>query len=244
MIVMPLETPDIPVKVANKKAQYIIGAIIVIAALVPAVYFYSQYQQAQARLANPNLFAADEVKNYVSQVSKLMMLPTGETPTLATVNDKEKLKNQSFFANAENGDKVLIYSNAKKAILFRPSTDKIIDVAPINVSPVASAGASQNATPTPATVTFVIRNGTKVSGLSKTYEIELKSKVPNADVVNLDNAKNSDFTKSFLVDVTGTNAAEASQLAAQLGLTVSPMPTGESTPSSDFLIILGSDKTK
>ncbi len=241
---MALETSEVPKKSINKNIQYVIGAVIVIAALVPSVYFYTQYQQAQARLTNPNLFAAEEAKKYIDQVGKLMILPKGETPTLATVNDKDKLKSQPFFANAENGDKVLIYTNAKKAILFRPSLNKIIDVAPINVAPTASGSATQNGTPATATVKFVIRNGTKIVGLTKTYETELKSKVANAEVVDRDNAKNTDFAKSLLVDVKGTNSTGASQLATQLGLTLSPLPAGESTPSGDFLIILGADKAK
>jgi hypothetical protein len=243
---MALETPESPAKkTLPKNAQYIIGAVIVIAALVPSVYFYTQYQQAQSRLANPNLFAAEEAKKYIDQVAKLMILPTGETPTLATVNDKDKLKGQPFFANAENGDKVLIYSTAKKAILFRPSLNKIIDVAPINVAPTeASGSATQNVTPAPVTIKFVIRNGTKTVGLTKTYETELMKVVTNAEVVDRDNAKTTDFTKSLLVDVKGTKSTEATQLATQLGLSESPIPAGESTPAADFLIILGSDKSK
>ena len=62
-----------------------------------------------------------------------MVLPKDETPTLATVSDPEKLKDQRFFVNAVKGDKVLVYSLAKKAILYSPSLDKIIEVAPVNV---------------------------------------------------------------------------------------------------------------
>jgi hypothetical protein len=238
---MALEVPETP-KTSNKKMQYVIGVVIVLAALVPSVYFYTQNQQAQARLTNPNLFAAEEVKKYVSQISKLMILPKGETPTLATVNDKEKLKNQPFFANAENGDKVLIYTNAKKAILFRPSLDKIIDVAPININSSASGSASQ--TDTPVTVKFVLRNGTDIVGLTKTYETALMKKILNAQIVDRDNAKNKTYEKTLLIDVTGKKTQQTGQLAGQLGLTVSTMPTRESTPAADFLIILGADSAK
>ena len=76
------------------------------------------------------------------------MLPTGETPTIATVTDASKLKDQAFFTNAVTGDKVLIYTNAKKAFLYRPSTNKIINIAPVNLG--SGTGAAPAAT-TPTT---------------------------------------------------------------------------------------------
>jgi hypothetical protein len=65
------------------------------------------------------------------KVGAHIVLPKDEVPTLATVSDPEQLKKYPFFTNAEKGDKVLIYSLAKKAILYRPSGDKIVEIAPI-----------------------------------------------------------------------------------------------------------------
>jgi hypothetical protein len=86
-------------------------------------------------LGGPNSKAAaqDELKDVVSKVGKLMVLPEGETPTLATVADPEKLRDQKFFTNAKTGDKVLIYANSQKAILYNPSSNKIVEVAPVNL---------------------------------------------------------------------------------------------------------------
>ena len=50
----------------------------------------------------------------IATVGKLISLPTDEKPTIATVTDIEKVKDQPFFKSAKNGDKVLIYTKAQK----------------------------------------------------------------------------------------------------------------------------------
>lgn len=62
-----------------------------------------------------------------------IVLPEGETPTVGTVTDPEKLKDQAFFEKAKIGYRVIIYTNAKKAILYDPDSDKIVEVAPLNI---------------------------------------------------------------------------------------------------------------
>lgn len=94
---------------------------------------YKNSQDEVKRLSNPAQAAKQENKELVITVSKLVELPSKEEPTIATVKDVSKLQNQSFFKNAKNGDKVLIFTQAKKAILYRPSTNKVIEVAPINL---------------------------------------------------------------------------------------------------------------
>lgn len=74
----------------------------------------------------------NEIADLQTEIGKFLELPTGETPTLATVSDIDKVKGQAFFKNAQNGDKVLLYASSGKAILYRPSTKKIIEVAQIN----------------------------------------------------------------------------------------------------------------
>ena len=82
------------------------------------------------------------------KVRQLMELPISETPSVITVSNKEKLAGQLFFLNAENGDKVLIFPKSGKSILYRPSSNKIIEVAVVNSDkwsplPVASGYPSQ-----------------------------------------------------------------------------------------------------
>ncbi|KND48809.1 MAG: hypothetical protein AB200_00005 [Parcubacteria bacterium C7867-005] len=68
----------------------------------------------------------------VSEVQKLTDLPKGEDPTIATVNDPTTLSNQKFFKDAKKGDRVLIYTEAKKAFLYRPSENRVVAEAIIN----------------------------------------------------------------------------------------------------------------
>jgi hypothetical protein len=106
-------------------------ATIAIVAIAAGVYFYMQYQNSQHQLKSVSV--GQETAQLVEKVGKLMELPAGESPTVATVADVSKLKGQPFFANAKNGFKVLIYAQAKKAILYDPFANKIIEVAPVNL---------------------------------------------------------------------------------------------------------------
>lgn len=81
-----------------------------------------------------------EQQSVIKKVNAHLVLPTDEVPTLATVSDPDRLKEYPFFAKARKGDKVLMYGLSKKAILYRPSEDKIVEMAPIGVTPVPSEG--------------------------------------------------------------------------------------------------------
>ena len=70
----------------------------------------------------------------VEEMGKLIDLPTGEQPTIVTITDTTKLAGQELFQKTQNGDVILIYAAAKKAYLYRPSTNKILDVQPIKVT--------------------------------------------------------------------------------------------------------------
>lgn len=111
---------------------------------------YSSLRKENQRLSNPQAAAQDETNRLKDEVAQLIELPN-ETPTIATVVDVEKLKSQAFFANAQNGDRVLFFAQAKKAILYRPGTKKIVEVSPINLGDSGVAGTSTTNTTTPTT---------------------------------------------------------------------------------------------
>jgi|SRR5581483_9799999 len=218
-------------KPTKKSPLKLILIAVIVVAIALAAYFFLQYQKAQQQLKNPTAAAKEEVHSLVAKVGQLMELPKGEDPTVATVSDKTKLASQPFFANAENGDKVLIYTQAKKAILYRPSENKIINVAPIDL------GAAQPTTAQPVRV--ALYNGTSIVGYTTTIEKQLTSALPNVTVVKKDNASGT-YSKTEVVDLTGKLPDVAKKIADSLsGSVVSSVPVGETKPDADILVLLG-----
>ncbi|HSE61689.1 MAG TPA: hypothetical protein VLA88_05340 [Candidatus Saccharimonadales bacterium] len=69
-------------------------------------------------------------ENIIKQVSLMAELPQTEVPTMVPIDDREKVKTIEFFKNAQNGDYVLVYQQNKFAVLYRPTTFKIINMGP------------------------------------------------------------------------------------------------------------------
>src|SRR5258706_6006356 len=124
-----------------KLNQILIPVLLVLVLVAGGVAYYydRQYQRSQLLLKNPTTVGQKKAQQLVDAVGKLMILPTDETPTVATVTDASKLKDQPFFRNAKNGFKVLIYPKARKAILYDPVEKKIVDVAPVNINQPSTA---------------------------------------------------------------------------------------------------------
>jgi hypothetical protein len=113
-----------------KRTSAVLLVLVCLGAVASSVYFY---RELSAMRNDPQQQAAADMEQLVELVGELIVLPEGEQPTVATVSDVEKLRDQAFFANAKDGDRVLLYANAKKAILYDPTAHKIVEVAPINI---------------------------------------------------------------------------------------------------------------
>jgi hypothetical protein len=114
-------------KLFTPRNGVILLVVLLLASMGTGIYFYKK------ATTDPKVAAQKDLQDTVRAVGKLIVLPTNETPTMATVSDPEKLKDQIFFQHASKGDKVLIYTVAGKAILYNPSTNKIVEVSPINL---------------------------------------------------------------------------------------------------------------
>lgn len=140
---------DRVVKRNRKKPIIAAIAAIAILALGSSVLFYvSSANNAKSALG---VTTPSDIKKIVSNVAELVNLPISESPSqIANITDTAKLGGNPFFANAAKGDVVLIYPKNQEAILYRPSTNRVVAIGPLDNKPTQSvAGASTEAAPTP-----------------------------------------------------------------------------------------------
>ena len=148
----------------GKKVLTLLMMLVMVGLLAAGGYYFMRYRkehkqytelksqnaelnrQLTAFKADPKQAAQAEADKAIAEVGKLYALPKDEKPQVLTVNDKEASKKQfgSFFDKAENNDISLIYTKAKLAILYRPSSKQII-----NVSSVTIQDSPSNPSPTP-----------------------------------------------------------------------------------------------
>ena len=119
---------------------------LLLVAVGGGVFYYIKYHQAV------NASPQAEARDLTAYIGERVQLPH-ESPTVATVVDKSKLTNKSLASKAANGDKMLIFTNAKRLVLYRPSTKKVIDILSIT-SP--NTTQTQAATPTPSAGTKTV----------------------------------------------------------------------------------------
>ncbi len=150
-------------------------------------------------------------------------MPKDETPVITTIKDVEKLKADPFFADATNGDRLVIFQVAKQAILYRESERKIIKAGPVLLpdsakKKISIIGGTEEAAAIQATLT--------------------KSFAADGEVIGTV-APTVGHESLTVVDVSGTNAQLAQKLATALNGTVAAtMPAGETAPASAEIVII------
>ncbi len=88
----------------------------------------------------------------VAKVGAIMLLPKGETPLILVIDDVKALaKENTFYKNASNGDRVLVYQKAAVAIIYSPEKNLIINVGPVFTPTQQTTTASKTTVPLVAT---------------------------------------------------------------------------------------------
>ncbi|MDP3779302.1 MAG: LytR C-terminal domain-containing protein [bacterium] len=231
-----------------------IAAILIITLLAATGYWiYGKYFHL-----SDGERAKRELAAVVVSVSNLMILPEGDQPMLATVVDAEVLKKeQPFFTRAINGDQLLLFPRNLQAVLYRPKSNIIVSVGPIQYqNPPAGEsqlrGATSNnsqaqaapvvVTPAPEILSVEVRNGTGKTG-SASSVADLIRADGGYSVVKVTDAVKKDYAKTIIFSRVkdGSQKQAIDKLVIVLSADiVSDIPEGEKNTEADALVILGS----
>ena len=186
--------------------------------------------------------AADQVSDLVKAVSKHIAVKSGENPMVALVQDPDSLREQNpvFYKEAQVGDRVLVWSD--KAVLYSPSRDIVLAMAPLNAAPTQNSATSTSAVKTPSKdeVTLELRNGSGVPGLARKAADKLKADGWN--VVTVTDAKIKEVKSSeVLVSKSESLGTLPADLAKIVSGSVVTALDGEPVSTADILVIIGSE---
>lgn len=194
--------------------------------------------------------ARKDFNDTTKAIGKIYQFPN-EVPVLATVTDKEKLAGQPFFDLAENGDKVLVFNTARKVILYRPRTKKIVNFSNLNPSDLAVQAqlpdqqASTAPSPAPPEnsnlAKIVLFNGTTDARVTQQFRQRIEALQLDGEIIGTRSAAVTDYKKTLIVALTPVGEVVSSAIAQSLGVTVGSLPVGETAPAGDVLIVIGED---
>ncbi len=221
----------------KQKIGFSLVGVYLLGSTGAAVYYYDLARVYESKVPQSEKEIEKEIAMILPEIKKIMDVPN-EKPTIATVKDKASLKGQQqFFAKAENGDKLLVFPTARKAVLYRPSQKRIIESGPIVVDPQQQT--QQSGLNQVQPVKVVIYNGTNVKDAAKDVETKLKQAAGALINLTQDEAKLKTYKTSIVVDLTGKNAQSVADVAKLIGGQVGELPAGETKPEADILIIVG-----
>lgn len=126
----------------NKKILTLL-IIVIIALLGYALFqkFSPTKKTAEGQLSDK------EIKSLVTKVSKLINVPE-ETPVIATIIKADQLiAEQKFYAGSKDGDYLMVFPTAQKAIIYREKENRLINVGPIIVDQTATSSKQQAPAP-------------------------------------------------------------------------------------------------
>ena len=69
----------------------------------------------------------------INHLGKILNLPN-EKPIIATVGSDQDFTSTATFRGAKKGDKIIIFVNSNQAVLYRPSSDRVIQITPVKAS--------------------------------------------------------------------------------------------------------------
>jgi hypothetical protein len=173
-----------------------------------------------------------ELGRVKAKVGALMILPTDEEPTLATVEDNTKLADSFLKSKAENGDKVLIYIKNHMVIIYRPKVNKIAAVGSVSSDP---------ALPEANGATLTVMDGAEDPAKTQTIIANIRAAYPDLKVTDGGMSNRHDFPTTIVIDNTDQKDNLVDALAKITSGKRGVVPLSEGKASTELEIIVGKD---
>lgn len=150
--------PEVKVKLdlAFLKAKYVVLFLAIatgIAGSALAIYSYQKLNSSNTLgaqvIADSERLSEKEIIALKEKVSQIAVLPADEIPVVLPITDLTKLHSNEFFKDAKLKDKILIFKQAGKIILYDPINNKIVNMGPYSETP-AAVTPTPIPTPTPS----------------------------------------------------------------------------------------------
>lgn len=114
------------------KNKNIIYAVVALVVIVGGYFGIMKYRAMQNTPEAQSAKLTEQKNNIIAKIKALTVLPE-EEPVLFTVNDANLLKSQqAFFKDAQNGDVLLVFQKDGKALIYRESTNVIVNAGPVS----------------------------------------------------------------------------------------------------------------
>lgn len=115
------------IRITKKKFNTILFIMVILPLMLSGFLIY------KINKVDKSINTTKDTQKLIEKVSKIYLIPEGEEPTIASVSDPEAVKNNSFFTLSQKDDKILIFPKAGRAVLYRPSINKIIETTAVNI---------------------------------------------------------------------------------------------------------------
>jgi hypothetical protein len=219
----PTAKTYITFKIQRKYLLFLPVIFILIIAIIGIVNYH-----------NTHKFDNQKSPNQVeSLVGKHIVLPTGETPTLATITGHDKLDHSSIlYTKGKDGDRVLIYVQAGFVYIYRPSIDRIVAVGPVSVD---------QGIPESKNTSITIVDSTSRPTIAQQVKDKIQTAYPFSKVSIGSSTNKPNFPYTLIIDNTDNKDNLVNDLSSLLNAKRGVVPLSEDKLSGDMEIIIGTD---
>jgi hypothetical protein len=114
--------------IMSKSVKFLLVLIV-----VSSLFAINYYRDISKLQENPNKANEEKAAMILEKVGKIIDLPKDEYPAVAVISDMAPFRDNPFFAKAEVGDYVIVYTIARKSFIYNPTSNMIVEVASLNI---------------------------------------------------------------------------------------------------------------